>query len=459
MGNSPSNHGDQRRRRSTATTTGPRPIAGRSTALTQMIPDQFSSMEQVTAALRRNGLESCNLIVGMDFTKSNEWSGKRTFGGRSLHTIDDPTVTNPYEDVIESIGQTLRDFDEDNVIPVYGFGDELTADNSVFTFGQTEQQPGFPLEGIRSRYREIVPNVVMAGPTSFAPIINQAVSIVNQTGQYHILVIIADGQVTRSVDIPAHAVSKNEKETIDAITYASNFPLSIIMVGVGDGPWESMIYFDNYLVHRKFDNFQFVEFHKIASSAHSRQHLLTQFALHALMEVPEQYQVIKEMGYLSKGPYQFARNVPQVMVFPAPQNVIAQSSSCSTNYSFAQPAQHNPLPVYSEATMAPAAEYPSVSSGRPSAPTFISNGDGLQTLQADTSAYASRPGMPSRQMSQAEIDLSRLQESLLCCICEDRKKDTVFQCGHETCEACASLLTQCPTCRQPIQVRIRRYGL
>jgi E3 ubiquitin-protein ligase RGLG len=169
---------------------------------------------------------------------------------------------NPYEDVLESIGLSLRDFDDDNCIPVFGFGDDITADNSVFTFAQdATAQSGFPFETIRWRYRDIVPNVVMAGPTSFAPLINQAVNIVNQTGQYHILVIIADGQVTRSVDIPPHAVSKNEKETIDAITYASNFPLSIVMVGVGDGPWESMIYFDNYLVNRKFDNFQFVEFH------------------------------------------------------------------------------------------------------------------------------------------------------------------------------------------------------
>lgn len=111
--------------------------------------------------------------------------------------------------------------DEDNVIPVYGFGDEMTGDHSVFTLSQDQvQKPGFALEEIRKRYREVVPNVVMAGPTSFAPIINEAVAIVNRTGEYHILVIIADGQVTRSVDIPAHAVSKNEKETIDAITYA-----------------------------------------------------------------------------------------------------------------------------------------------------------------------------------------------------------------------------------------------
>lgn len=111
--------------------------------------------------------------------------------------------------------------DEDNVIPVFGFGDEMTGDHSVFALSDDlVRQPGYPFESIRARYRQVVPNVVMAGPTSFAPIINKAVGIVNQTGEYHILVIIADGQVTRSVDIPAHAVSKNEKDTIDAITYA-----------------------------------------------------------------------------------------------------------------------------------------------------------------------------------------------------------------------------------------------
>ena len=47
----------------------------------QRIVDSFETLEEVSEALRKEGLEACQLIVGIDFTKSNTWTGKVTFNG------------------------------------------------------------------------------------------------------------------------------------------------------------------------------------------------------------------------------------------------------------------------------------------------------------------------------------------------------------------------------------------
>ena len=249
------------------------------------IPDQYKTMEQVQDALRECGLESSNLIIGVDYTKSNTWIGKKTFGGACLHALDPSGQRmNPYQHVISVIARTLEPFDDDHLIPAYGFGDVTTSDKGVFPFFPNEA-PCNGVVQVLQRYAEITPHVALSGPTSFAPIIDKAVEIVKKTKQYHILIIIADGEMTST------------EATKQAIIRASHHPLSIVMVGVGDGPWKTMKVFDDSIQGRLFDNFQFVPFYETISNPRVENPDIA-FAVEALQEIPDQYHCIKELNLL-----------------------------------------------------------------------------------------------------------------------------------------------------------------
>uniref|UniRef100_A0A1D1YLP3 E3 ubiquitin-protein ligase RGLG2 n=1 Tax=Anthurium amnicola TaxID=1678845 RepID=A0A1D1YLP3_9ARAE len=273
-------------------------VMGRLKKRYSKIDDNYNSLEQVTDALLQAGLESSNLIVGIDFTKSNEWTGRVSFNRQSLHDIGQ--LPNPYEQALSIIGRTLSAFDEDNLIPCFGFGDVTTHDREVFSF-YPDNRPCNGFEEALARYREIVPHLRLSGPTSFTPIIETAISIVdNSGGQYHVLLIIADGQVTRSVDTPLGSLSSQERDTINAIVKASEYPLSIVLVGVGDGPWDMMRQFDDNIPSRAFDNFQFVNFTEIMCKSIPSSKKETEFALASLMEIPSQYKATLELQLLGQ---------------------------------------------------------------------------------------------------------------------------------------------------------------
>ncbi|KAL9157401.1 hypothetical protein ABFS82_08G003000 [Erythranthe guttata] len=262
------------------------------------ILDNYNSLDEVTDALKRAGLESSNLIVGIDFTNSNDWTGMRSNKGLSMHHIGNGP--NPYEQAISIIAKTLAAFDEDNLIPCFGFGDGTTYDLDVFSFTPGNKYcKGF--EQVLSQYRDIVPKLQLAGPTSFGPIIEMAMTIVEKSGgQYHVLLIIADGQVTRYDDTEEGKLSEQEQKTIEAIVAASKYPLSIILVGVGDGPWDMMKEFDDNIPARDFDNFQFVNFTEIMSKNIPQSQKEKEFALAALMEIPFQYKATMALNLLGE---------------------------------------------------------------------------------------------------------------------------------------------------------------
>ncbi|XP_062201709.1 E3 ubiquitin-protein ligase RGLG2-like [Phragmites australis] len=373
------------------------------------IVDQYHSLDEVIEALAQAGLESSNLIIGLDFTKSNEWTGKNSFNGMSLHHIGD--TPNPYEQAISIIGQTLSAFDEDNLIPCYGFGDASTHDQDVFAFYPDER----PCNGFQEalvRYREIIPHLRLSGPTSFAPIIEMATTIVEQSGgQYHVLVIIADGQVTRSIDTEFGQLSTQEQMTVDAIVQASEFPLSTILVGVGDGPWDMMKEFDDNIPTRSFDNFQFVNFAAIMSKKISQSKKETEFALSALMEIPLQYKATLELGILGRRLAKSPERVPLPPPF-ASYNTISRVPSRANSYR-------------------------SVPSRPREEPTV------------DSTITASVTSPPAAD--------TKVSEPQMCPVCLSKPRDLAFGCGHQTCSECGPQVIDCPICRRPIDTRVKLY--
>ncbi|KAK9108302.1 hypothetical protein Syun_024313 [Stephania yunnanensis] len=366
------------------------------------INDDYSSLEQVTAALSQAGLESSNLIVGIDFTKSNEWTGARSFNRRSLHHLGEHQ--NPYEQAISIIGKTLSAFDEDNLIPCFGFGDASTHDQDVFSFYPDDSMCNGFGEAL-SRYREIVPHLKLAGPTSFAPIIEMAMTIVDQShGQYHVLLIIADGQVTRSIDTIRGQFSPQEQNTVDAIVNASEYPLSIVVVGVGDGPWDMMREFDDNIPARAFDNFQFVNFTEIMSKNIPPSRKEAEFALAALMEIPSQYKATLEQKLLgSKN-----AKAPGRVALPPP-------FYGSTSFNMKKPSSS-------------------------------------RSFQQTSNLYPSQePFMSTVGQPNAPFD------NKVCPICLTNPKNMAFGCGHQTCCGCGESLQFCPICRVSIVTRIKLY--
>ena len=249
--------------------------------------DRFTSYSDLEKALRNAGLESSNLIVGIDFTRSNEWTGGLPFfPDNHLHSIK--YQPNLYQQVISIMGNSLEPFDDDKFIPTYGFGDTTTTDKQVFSFAKDLQtgfdMPCYTFANVLQAYNTVAVDIAsgkfqLSGPTTFTPLIKKAIEIVKANRSYHILLIICDGGVT------------NKQETIEAIVEASQYPLSIICVGVGKGPWDIMQEFDDEIPERSFDNFQFVNFYETMKEC---ENIEAEFAKRCLMEIPDQYEYIRK---------------------------------------------------------------------------------------------------------------------------------------------------------------------
>lgn len=175
-----------------------------------------------------------NFTVGVDFTGSNGDPRDPS----SLH-FNHSQYMNEYVQALYAVGNVVQDYDTDKLFPAFGFGAKIPPGEHVSHEFPLNFNPTNPycdgVHGIVQAYKQAILRIKFWGPTNFSPIINHVARFAEeaQTKQatpqnYFVLLIITDGAIT---DVVA---------TIQAIVRASELPMSIIIVGVGQADFTMM---------------------------------------------------------------------------------------------------------------------------------------------------------------------------------------------------------------------------
>jgi hypothetical protein len=194
-----------------------------------------------------------NVMVAIDFTASN--GNPRTPG--TLHHSS--SYKNDYEKAISAILGSLAKYDSDRMFPVVGFGAKHDGVlRHCFQCGTQEEV--HDVAGVLEAYRGVFSSgLIMSEPTVLTEVIEAAAARAACTMKeadeiglqaYSILLILTDGGVA---DVQATAASLNQ---------ASDAPLSIVIVGVGDADFSSMQFLDDCSKPGTRDIAQFVQFNK-----------------------------------------------------------------------------------------------------------------------------------------------------------------------------------------------------
>ena len=193
------------------------------------------------------------LIIGIDFTLSN---GKPS-DPHSLHYYNNININNNnenkkknnknnlYEKSIRSFGDILSYYNNDQLFPVFGFGAELPYENNVnFCFPlNMKKDPNIQgIEKIINYYRRTVNIIDFSGPTYFSPILKKTKKIMENKKNfiYYILMILTDGNIC------------DFNETCDILVECSHFPLSVVVIGIGNFDFNNHLDNNDYEIKNSF---------------------------------------------------------------------------------------------------------------------------------------------------------------------------------------------------------------
>ena len=220
----------------------------------------FNMTEKLTFLDYLKEGKKINLEIAIDYTSSN----------KSYHFIN-RRIPNDYEKVISDCCSIVSPYDEDQLFPVYGFGGIPPNNNGkvshIFNINFEKEPEIKGFDQIIPTYKKSLKQIKLGNPCYFAPLLKSVYNRIKKNyeinnpeyiNHYFILMILTNGIVN------------DLKETIDILIDCSYIPLSVIIIGIGDGDFSNMDKLDGdeeLLVSskgeiRKRDLVQFVKYNK-----------------------------------------------------------------------------------------------------------------------------------------------------------------------------------------------------
>ena len=221
------------------------------------------------------------LSIGIDFSSQKKEDNLKN------HLINANSF-NEFENAIYSCSNILGYYDYDQKYPAYGFGALL--DDGVtkvgyppfFNLNLLNNPEIVKIENVLRAYRNLVTrkNFLISSEVYFAPLIRKIMNNItknNNVFEYNILLILSTG------------VINDLQETIDTLVEASLLPLSVVIVGIGDGNFKNMeiLYGDEVPLtsskgkKRIRDIVQFVRFSEFKND-------MEKLSMEVLAEIPRQ---------------------------------------------------------------------------------------------------------------------------------------------------------------------------
>jgi hypothetical protein len=163
----------------------------------------------------------------------------------------------------------LAPYNEDEFFYIYGYGFQFK-DNSkevknMFPISQESDRPSVPKKNIKSAYYKFLENIKFNNiKTNLDLIIKQLNEKIKEdiddyeVREYNVLLLFANNDIT------------NEKEFYNEIILSSDLPISVVIIGLGKGPFTKLENVENNFMKltdnngnkAKRKNFKFISFNK-----------------------------------------------------------------------------------------------------------------------------------------------------------------------------------------------------